>query len=451
MLKRYDPSPAGAWRKRRTVFLLAIAAGAMTFGGAKALELDGRVTSSSFVYETFPPGQEKHWDFIQRVSLDARELGHPSLSLHWLGTHRGEVLEEGIGKSRARAYHAYLRFRPRPNALLALGRQWVYAGVGSGRLDGARLQLTDARLGRLTLFGGTRGFLDPAGDGFEGLATDAFDESGLWGAAYRSAALPAGLGFGVSAARLFRGGEEEGRRLGLLALWRPRDSVALRYEHRYDLGQEVAYHRHLRLDYRFKQGSASLAWNRREGLAPSADQSYIARYFQDRIWFTGNFLQLTDEVRAHMSQPCRLLPGWTINLHLIEVFPEGEKRGDGLSIGLSRPGYAFGYRLQRGFGGDQDGIYGKVRYELTDGVALWLDLNKVYYRYGEVDDLEDELVVDDESLATRLGLDATLADRFDVTTAVELLRNPRAEHQLRFLGRVAYRFRVAPGQEVSDE
>lgn len=441
--------PGRSLKRSILAILLVLVAGSVVAGTAGALDIDGRLSSSSFVSETYPDDQdeqERQWDLINRFSLNARQLGHNSLSLHWLGTHRGELLIEGIDKSRAKTYHGYLRVQPLRSSILTLGRQWVYGGVGSGRLDGARLQLAESRLGRLTLFAGTRGFLDPAGDSFEGIDKDAFNDSGIWGASYRSAPLPGNLAFGLSAARLFRAKIEEAERLGVYASWEPLTRSKIEYEHRYDLGQEISYYHHLRLSHRPGAWSTSLTWNRREGHPPSSDQSYIARYFRDRIWFTDSFSQLTDEIRGHFRWPCKLLKGWSGSIDILEIFPDGEDRGDGLQIGYSRPGYSFGYRLQRGFGGDQDGLYGGARYAVFDRTWIWLDLNKIYYRFGEIEDLEDEIVTDDESLATRFGVDALIPGGIDITTAVEVLRNPRAEHEVRILGRIGYRFQQSwPG------
>jgi hypothetical protein len=134
------------------------------------------------------------------------------------------------------------------------------------------------------------------------------------------------------------------------------------------------------------------------------------------------------------------MKGWDVRLDVLEVFPEGEDRDDGLRIGVARPGYALGYRLERGLGGDQDGLYGSARYEIREETWVWADLNKIFYRFGEIEDLEDEIVVDDETLATRIGIDAVLGRDFDVRGAVEILQNPRAEHEVRFLARIGYRF-----------
>ena len=71
-------------------------------------------------------------------------------------------------------------------------------------------------------------------------------------------------------------------------------------------------------------------------------------------------------------------------------------------------------------------------------------VNQVYYKYGAVSTV-DEVNVDDKSLATRFGVDALFGPGWDATAAVEWLSNPRAEHEVRFLGRVGYRFRTGSG------
>ena len=432
--------PLHAWALG-LVGLLALGLGAE---GARAARLDGRASSVSYISESYPPDEVTEWDLINRLSLNLRGLGHPGISVHWLGTHRGELLEQGLDKSRPRTYHGYLLLEPGHGLALAVGRQWIYGGVGSGRLDGGRLSLAHANLGRLVLFGGTRGFLARDSDGFEGFDAAAFDASGVWGAQILSRTLPGRLSFAVSAARLFRANVEEGSRLGVLVNWRPGARSLLRYEHRYELSESASYFQHLRYLGRLARGSVSLTWNRRQSFPKAAEDSYILEKFGEESWFTRSFEhsldRRTDEIRADFTRPCKLLPRWNINLELLEIFPEDEDRGDGFGIGLSRPGYAFGYRLQRGFGGEQDGLYGELRQALGKRAWAWLELNKVFYRYGEDEDFEDERVIDDEALASRLGMDVLLGD-FDGTLAIEYLDNQRAGNQVRFLARLGYSFR----------
>ena len=52
-----------------------------------------------------------------------------------------------------------LRSRPAVPFSFAFGRHWVYAGVGTGLIDGLSLGWRNETFGRLTFFGGTRAFL----------------------------------------------------------------------------------------------------------------------------------------------------------------------------------------------------------------------------------------------------------------------------------------------------
>jgi hypothetical protein len=130
---------------------------------------------------------------------------------------------------------------------------------------------------------------------------------------------------------------------------------------------------------------------------------------------------------------------WKLRLDVIEIFPQDQDRGDGVALAVARKNISFGYRLQRGFGGDTDGFFASLRHQLLTGIWAWVDLNQVSYKFGGIDN-GDEYLRDDKTLATRLGCDLLLVDDLDLSVAFEYLNNPRAESEVRFLGRVGYRF-----------
>jgi hypothetical protein len=256
---------------------------------------------------------------------------------------------------------------------------------------------------------------------------------------------------GLSAARAFREGREDHRRLGFHVGGRLRGTTRVDYELRHELSLERVYHQKLRLFHRMASGSASVSWARRQ----NHQQSWILEYFKDEDWYASSFDEdlyplVFNELRAHVSRPCMFLEGWTAKLTLVEVFvqdkdrgesfPESETRGDGLSLALARRGIELGYRLQRGFGGDRDDLFGSIRYEPWDRMELWAELNKVYYRFGG--DVVAENERDDEALTTRFGVDLEFPHGIDTQLALELLQNPRAEQELRFLGKVDFRFQL---------
>jgi hypothetical protein len=439
----HDPGRILGRMKLPLVAVMILLAG---IADVNALEITGRLNSSSYIFETFSDAQgeqEVEVDQLLRLGLDFKQLGHPDLSLSTLQTLRNHPPDASGVDLQLRSYRAVLHYRPDRPYSLSFGRQWVSAGVGSGLVDGLSLRWKRASLGRLTLFAGTRAFLNSVEDSFEGFDGDAFDTSGSWGFHYLSPSLPHGLNLSLSASRRFRDGREEDRRFGTQLNWAAREGSRLSYDARIDMARESLYYQRLILNQRVGEGRAQFSWTFRE--APATDMqsdSWILNYFGDSSrlerWYLTTFDHSTQELRITMDRPCKLIEGWRVRVEILELFPEDEDRSDGFSLGLRKRNYSVGYRLQRGYGGDRDAFYGSYRRELGELGTVWLELNQVYFRYG--DESLEETNVDDSALVSRLGFDRRFADRFDLRTAVELLNNPRADSEIRLLVRVGYRF-----------
>ena len=128
-------------------------------------------------------------------------------------------------------------------------------------------------------------------------------------------------------------------------------------------------------------------------------------------------------------------------------FPEEGDRGDGLELSLRGHGATAGVRVQRGYRGDRTGFFGNYRHEVLDGTWLWADLNRVAWNYGD-EDISEQAVSDDYSMATRLGLDHRFADwNLDLRMIFEVLTTPRAEYENRFIGMISWDFDTSAGEE----
>ena len=425
------------------LLVLTLAAGA-----ASATTVQGRISTTSYHFDPLAtpgdPDRSTELDLINRLSLDIREIGTPSLSLYMFGVLRGEALVDGLDNSEGRLYRGHLRYSPSRRFALTVGRQWAYGGVGSAQFDGAQLMWRPS-IGQLVLFGGSRGHLDPDRDAVDCLCDKGWDDSGIAGAFFRSREIADQLSLGASASRSMWNGETESERVGVLASWRPQARTVLFYEHRYETTQEKSYFQHLRLSRSLDHGGlAALTWNRREAYLPEFENSYIFQRFQDEPWFPEALDQRTDEIRGHLSLRPESLRGWRMNLELLEIFPEGRDRGDGAGISFDKGGVRFGYKARRGYRGKVDGFYGSLRHQLRERTRLWLDLNRVTYRF-EYEGLPEIDPASRYTVASRLGLDHGLDNGFDFTVAGEVLDNRAAKYEVRFLARVVYRFRQASG------
>nr|MBC8367580.1 hypothetical protein [bacterium] len=98
--------------------------------GAGATEIQGRISSTSYIYETYGEDAHSELDLINRLAFDAKGLGHESLSLHLLGTFRGEMLHEDSDDPEMSFHRGYLKFAPSKLFKLSAGRQRVHGRVG---------------------------------------------------------------------------------------------------------------------------------------------------------------------------------------------------------------------------------------------------------------------------------------------------------------------------------
>jgi len=409
--------------------------------------VDGRISAIGYLDEPLPstekPDPSTEMDLISRLSVDIRELGTPAWSVYYFGAMRGEVLDAGISSLKSRVYRSHINYEPGRTFLVQAGRIWVDAGVASSLLDGAQVRLRRS-FGQLVAFAGTRGYLDPEGDTFNGWNQDGWNDSGLVSLFYRTPEWDGKVSLGGSWGRTMWAGREESERLGFLVTWRPHERTYFFYENRYELNQKVAYYQHLRLDYRLRTGLTSLIWNHRKGYHPAYEQSYIFQHFQYANWFSDAMGRPVDELRAHLFLQPESWRGWRVAVDLVELFPTGLDRGDGLDCWVGKGIFRLGYRGLRGYRGLQDGFFGSLSWQASPRTRLWLDLNRISYKF-EYEGMPEVDLKRKFTVASRLGVDYSLPSGLWFSGVFEALDNPAAKYEIRVLARVIYRFHLESG------
>ncbi len=434
------PQPLIRTRIPGAVLILALL---LLPGLASAVDIQGRLSSTSFVYETYGEDAHSELDHIARLAFDARGLGHDGISLHFLGTYRGEMLEDTSPDPEHNIYRGYLKFAPSPLFKLSVGRQWIYGGVGSSLLDGARLDLNGGKIGSLTLFTGSRELRDADGDTFPNFE----DIDGVMGAHYRYYGLPLKGMLGLSAARYTEEEELMEQRVGA-SLWLSDFPLGtLAYEMRYETESEKLYFSHLRLSGKKDVYDYGITWNMKDGYLPLYSDSWIARRYYDEEWFAESVGQKRQELRVQAGFPCRAIDGFRWTAAVVEIFPEEGDRGDGLELTLAGKGLRAGFRMQRGYMGDRTGFFGSYRHKVLEDTWLWVDLNRMAYKYGD-ESISEQAVTDDYSMASRVGIDHYCTKLpLELRLIFESLTTPRAEYENRFVGMIAYRFGTTHGEE----
>lgn len=396
----------------------------LTLPLAANADLQGSLGCSSFTYETYGEDAHRELDLINRLSLRASNFAPAGLSLHFQGTWRGEMLFEDSEDPETRILRGYASIAPLSGLKASFGRQWLYAGVRTSMIDGAKLEYRLSGL-RLTAYTGMESFSTEEDATF----MDMSRMSDLYGLHLLKKGLPFGdLGLSLSGRATEDESEEAELRMGA-TLSRP----GLFYELRY--GDEKVYFSHLNLRRDLGEKlQLGITWNYRSNYQPDLAGSWILQYFEGEEWFAESISQDRNEFRAQLNFPCRMIDGARWNLALVEIFPAEGDRGDGLDLAFNKGALELGLRMQQGYRGDRMGFYGSYRKLLKPGTSLYASAGHMSYRYGN-EELGEEYSEDDYSLSSRLGLDHACR-RFPglhFNFALEHLTNPRAEYELRFL------------------
>jgi len=248
---------------------------------------------------------------------------------------------------------------------------------------------------------------------------------------------------GLSGARFKSEDEVLEQRIGVSLLLSRVPFGRLAYEIRYETESSKLYFSHLRFAGRRGVLDYGITWNLKQDylvFLPHYEDSWILREVAGEEWFADGVLGRRNELRAQLGFPCLALDGFRWNLAVVEIFPEDGDRGDGLDLALSGKGLAAGFRMQRGFRGDRTGFYGSYRRAVLPSTWLWVDFNRMAYKYGE-ESVQELAGTDDFSMASRLGLDHDCTRLpLELRLIFESLTTPRAEYENRFIGVIAYRF-----------
>ncbi len=273
------------------------------------------------------------------------------------------------------------------------------------------------RPGTFVLSGGTRGFNDPTGQTFHNWGQSGWNTSGQTSVFFRSRRIGQSLMLGGSWSRAVWAGTEESEKVGFVATYQPAAVWSVLYENKYELNQDVFLRHHLRGHYRFATGSAALSWQRREGYEPAYASTYIFRKFRFEPWFESAAGRKVQELRAHVLLQPSSWGGWRVSADLVEIFPSGQDRGDGLDLWAGRDLFRVGYRGMRGYRGEQDGFYGNVSWWARNDLRLWLDMNRISYAY-RYDGLPEPDQDRRTTITSRLGADLRAGQNWFFSGAV---------------------------------
>ena len=175
------------------VTTLCVFGGLVLFAvSAGAQSVNGRLYSTFFTWEREVFGEDatKHFQTYNGTVIHVKRLGHKDLSFHTYFRFSNDVASEGFSL-RNKLYNSYFEWKRLFNGKLDLsfGRQYVWAGVGNGTIDGGKIEIKLNGWGTIGTYAGTLATLR------ESWKIDSWAESHMMGAYYKNRLLGADYQF----------------------------------------------------------------------------------------------------------------------------------------------------------------------------------------------------------------------------------------------------------------
>jgi len=179
-----------------------------------------------------------------------------------------------------------------------------------------------------------------------------------------------------------------------------------------------------------------------------AGLEYLGRVRRERFWAEYNrrepFLRANsffssfgsrarDEARGGFTEPVWREFAVSADATLIAFDEHDQSRS--FRLALSHGAHSIGWRIYRGFGGDQDGLVGSTRFTLWTPLTVYGSFGLVNYRYGE-----GTFERDDGAASATVGTEYRPNPSWTLRAQVEALDHPAASGDVRALGEITYRF-----------
>lgn len=399
-----------------------------------AQSLNARFSTSLYSYERnlAQNAAVNYLRLYQTAQVTVGQLANNRLSFHFFGQISQDLSEKADDDPIPRLYNAYLQWQERKAILnqVKLGRQRVYSGVAYGAIDGIDLTL---RAGNLFKIGGFAGFLVPTSNEIEIKSWGASHAFGLRASTDRLLGSKILVSFmqrnrqpvnysapGQFTQRILTFESLEQRLLGvdIYRSFSRRLNVYGRFD--YDLEQERVRRTQveLRVSPSQKLELAGEFFHR----APLIDANSIFTVFEQN---TSQDVGLRANYRINQT--------WFIDGNVgYQIYDGDETLRFGLGL-RCRYGY-FGYNFRRGYGGQNNGAYAAINYQLNSkfGVVASTGLS----RYSLFNEDTDEYT----SITGSVGVNYRPHKLFSVDVLGQGVRNRFYDNDFRLFVKANYWF-----------
>jgi hypothetical protein len=408
--------------------------------GAAGPAVDGRLTTGFYILERDPgsEGETHHLRLYESLTLNARRVGSPRISLHTQMTYANDLGDGFTDDPRFWVSSAYLNWRHRFGFLHA-GRQFVWGGAASGRLDGLRLRAVREGWSVVDLFAGVRSSLDLR----DGL--DSWSDSHMFGGRWQWTH--------------WRRTELAASFVQMSRAPKPYRAAGVYSEDDYWLHHEVSSLRQRLVGLEASQTiSPRMALQGRLDFDLPGKQvrlgELVGRWTAGRAQVSGEYVYRSPYIdansifsvigAANQEAAGRLYlglgQGMGVFARVTHLFLDGDSGTRG-TLGLRAGGGSIGLTAADGYGGDRWALTGFYAWRVHRTVRLRLGSNYgSYHPLGSDGDREDALV-------GTVGATWQPRAAFDLDAELQGLQNEMVDSDMRLMLRATYRFRT--GREQS--
>lgn len=422
--------------------VVVIASFGLRVSDSNAQSFSGRFYTAFYTWEREVFGEDptKHFQSYNGAIFHIRQLGFKNLSFHTYIRFSNDLASNGFSLQN-KLYNAYFElnqvFNNRINA--SFGRQFIWAGVGNGTIDGGKIELNLYRFGKLGAYIGTMAPLR------ESWKVDSWAESHMIGAYYKYRLYETDVQLSWvrknrKAVSYSVPGQYTERKISVPSL---RGQLA-----GLDISRQFAGKVTL-----FLRAEGTIKENKKNRLDPD-------RFTFDRFDFTA-------DIKAHKKlmftgQYLYRKPRANLN-SIFSVFSQSDNREFLLNVyyypssfftlfgGIATVRYDFDdtnrYNLglvskfftinlnkYTGYSGDLDGITGSIQHPI--GSNLWTRAAVTVGRYKLFDDTADY----NNMVTSSLGVSYNPKQSISIDLEGQNLRNKLSDTDIRFFGRINYWF-----------
>ena len=403
--------------KRKIILTLVLSLSLWRYGST--VELKSNITTYFNSYQTQDLYTEEKTSFLrafQSFQFDLNQIGTKTLSFHTYFRSTTDFLNENSTDPSTKIYNAYIDWRNIKKILdLRLGRQFLYVGVGNGTMDGFRFDLKPKVKVQLT---GYVGFQLPED---QWTKVDSWNKSHIFGGELATTYLR-DTRLAVSYVKKERGTGPEQHLIGANATHQ-HCKLTFFSQFYYDLVYKKAQNFTLR-------GDGSSLWGK---LYLSAEYQYRRPSIYSNSIFSV-FKQDTYSI-LRFSGAYQPVKNFKFSSEYdLTLYKSGNSTR--FRFGFEYAYIALGMYFRRGYGGESNGVYGKLIYTLNKNFAFSASADYGRYKIDEEQESKDDVF----ALASRVEWEPVRNLRF----ALELqdVRNKIRSYDLRLQGKASYRFNI---------